>query len=99
MATLLLIDDDRLIRTNLYDALSPTYDCHTADRAEQALEYLEIEDYDVVVTDLSMPGIGGAEVLKRVREQHSNTPVIIISGTGGDRQQELLEIGAFAYIQ
>ena len=97
MATLLLIDDDPLIRDILYELLSPSHECHTADRAEQALEYLEIETYDVVVTDIAMPGLGGLEILKRIRERHRDTPVIIISGKAQESAEEFIEMGAFAY--
>ncbi len=96
MATLLIIDDDSAIRETLYDLFSGSYECHTADRAEQALEYLEIEDYDVVLTDIAMPGLGGLEVLRRMKHEHPKTPVIVISGNVDDGQ-ELLDQGAFAY--
>ena len=99
MATLLIIEDDAVVRNVLCEVLSETYDCHTADRAEQALEYLEVESYDVILTDLMMPGLGGAEVVKRVLERHPDTPIIIISGTSGNERETLLELGAFAYIQ
>ena len=71
MATLLLIDDDSVVLGNLYDLFCDVYECHTADRAEQALEYLEIQRYDVVLTDIAMPGLGGVEILKRIKEQHA----------------------------
>ena len=96
MATLLIIDDDSGVRKTLYDLFSATHECHTADRAEQALEYLQIEDYDVVLTDISMPGLGGFEVLKRMRQQYAATPVIVISGNVTDGAA-LLDMGAFAY--
>ena len=96
MATLLIIDDDRTVRETLYDLFSVAYECHTADRAEQALEYLAIEKYDVVLTDISMPGLGGFEVLKRMRKDHAETPVIVISGDVTDAEA-LLGAGAFAY--
>jgi two-component system response regulator PilR (NtrC family) len=97
MATLLLIDDDILIRDILYDLLSVAHECHTADRAEQALEYLEIETYDVVLTDITMPGLGGLEILNRIKERHPDTPVIVISGTTQQHADALIEMGAFAY--
>ena len=97
MATLLLIDDDTLIRDILYDLLSAAHECHTADRAEQALEYLEIETYDAVLTDITMPGLGGLEILNRIKERHPNTPVIVISGTTQQHADALIEMGAFAY--
>ena len=97
MATLLLIDDDPAVIGILYDLLAGTYECHTADRAEQALQYLEIETYDVVLSDVSMPGLSGMDVLKRVRARHPNTPVIIISGMGAEEKEKLLGMGAFAF--
>jgi DNA-binding NtrC family response regulator len=98
MATLLIVDDDTLIRDTLHELLSPSHECHTADRAEQALAYLDIETYDVVLTDISMPGLSGREILKYIQEKHPATPVIVISGMpdGGDGQA-LIEMGAFAF--
>ena len=98
MAILLIVDDDNNVRETLHDLLAETHECHTADRAEQALAYLEVQNYDVVLTDISMPGLSGREILKRIRAEHPTTPVIVISGTSakGDAK-ELLESGAFAY--
>jgi two-component system response regulator PilR (NtrC family) len=98
MATMLLIDDDSSVRRMLVQLFGDTHECHTADRAEQALEFLELEKYDVVVTDISMPGLGGVEILKRIKQRHSDTPVIVISGKMGEHQQSLSELGAFAYL-
>ena len=99
MSTLLIVDDDNNIRETLYDLLGDTYDCHTADRADQALSYLEFESYDVVLTDIAMPGLSGEELLKRVQVQHPETPVIVISGNSdADAARQLLALGAFEYI-
>lgn len=98
MSTILLIDDDSAVRGMLVKLFAQTHECHTADRAEQALEFLELEKYDVVVTDIAMPGLGGVEILKRIKQRHSNTPVIVISGKMGEHQQSLIEMGAFAYL-
>jgi two-component system NtrC family response regulator len=99
MATLLIVDDDTLIRDTLHELLSPNHECHTADRAEQALSYLEVETYDVVITDVSMPGLTGREILMYVQNQHPETPVIVISGKpDGADGKSLLEMGAFAYL-
>ncbi|MCM3873551.1 MAG: response regulator [Pyrinomonadaceae bacterium] len=99
MATLLIVDDDTTIRETLAELLSSSNECHTADRAEQALAYLEVENYDVVLTDISMPGLSGREVLKRVHEKHPATPVIVISGDpNAEAASELLAMGAFAYL-
>ena len=99
MATLLIVDDDNNIRETLDELLASSYECHTADRAAQALAYLDVEDYDVVLTDLAMPGLSGREILKRVQQKHPTTPVIVISGNANaDAASELLAMGAFAYI-
>ena len=99
MATVLIVDDDNAIRETLAELLSSSHECHTADRAEQALAYLEVEDYDVVLTDISMPGLSGREVLKTVQERHPATPVIVISGNANtEAAEELLSNGAFAYL-
>jgi DNA-binding NtrC family response regulator len=98
MATLLIVDDDTLVRDTLHELLSPAHECHTADRAEQALAYLDIETYDAVLTDLSMPGLNGRELLRYIQAKHSTTPVIVISGESDEGEtRELIDAGAFAY--
>jgi two-component system, NtrC family, response regulator AtoC len=96
---ILIVDDDDAIRGTLYDLLSDRYECHTASMAEEALQYLEVEEYDAVLTDISMPGLNGVELLKRVQQRDSATPVILISGKGSEQDsQSLLGLGAFAYV-
>lgn len=98
MATLLIVDDDSLIRDTLLQLLSPTHECHTADRAEQALAYLEMESYDAVLTDINMPEMSGHEILKNIQENHPATPVIVISGIRGEIDpQAITDMGVFAY--
>jgi DNA-binding NtrC family response regulator len=97
MATLLIVDDDTLVR-GLLTELFQTHEVHTADRTEQALEYLDLENYDVIFTDLSMPGLSGVEILNRIQESYPATPVIVISGKASEEAaQALLDQGAFAY--
>ena len=97
MTTLLIIDDDNNVRDTLNDLFSERHECHTADRAEQAIQFLEFETYDVVLTDISMPGLGGLQVLKRITEAHPTTPVIVISGQVDADKEMLLDLGAFDF--
>jgi DNA-binding NtrC family response regulator len=98
MPTLLIVDDDNLVRDTLHELLSAANECHTADRAEQALAYLDVETYDAVLTDISMPELSGRELLKYIQAEHPATPVIVISGESSEADaQELIEAGAFAY--
>lgn len=99
MLTILIVDDDDAIRGMLYDLLSENYECNTASMAEEALQYLQVERYDAILTDIAMPGLTGVELLKRIQETDSNTPVILISGKGSEQDpQDLIELGAFAYV-
>src|SRR6266550_3869561 len=99
MPTILIVDDDAAVRGTLYDLLSEKYECNTASTAEQALQYLEIEEYDAILTDIAMPGLTGIELLEIVQEHDSGTPVIVISGKGSEHDtSSLIDLGAFAYI-
>lgn len=99
MATILIVDDDAVVRGMLLDLFSGTYECNTASTAEEAFEFLEIVDYDVVLTDIAMPGLNGIELLKRVQQKDPKTPVILISGKGSEEDSDsLTQMGAFAYV-
>lgn len=99
MAAILVVDDDDTIRDTLYDLLSEEHRCHTAETAEDALKLLESDFYDLVLTDISMPGLSGLELLGHVRQRFPETPVIIISGISDQEHAKgLLKMGAFDYL-
>lgn len=99
MPKILLVDDDETIRDTLYELLSQDYFCHTAETAEKAFARLEADQYDVVLTDISMPGLSGLELLGHVRQKFPNTPVIIVSGIGDhEHAQGLIKLGAFDFL-
>jgi len=96
---ILLVDDDETIRDTLYELLSEYYICQTAETAEKAFARLEADQYDVVLTDISMPGLSGLELLGHVRQMFPDTPVIIISGIGDqEHAQGLIKLGAFDFL-
>ena len=99
MAEILVVDDDDIIRETLCELLSEEHGCQTADTAEQALSKLEAQPFDVVLTDISMPGLSGSDLLNRVVQLYPGTPVIIISGLSDQEQaQSLIAQGAFDYL-
>ena len=99
MARILVVDDDDVIRDTLCELLSQDHSCEVADTAETALAKLEAEAFDVVLTDISMPGLSGMELLKRVLTLYPGTPVIMISGLSDqDQAHSLIEQGAFDYL-
>jgi two-component system, NtrC family, response regulator PilR len=99
MADVLVVDDDEVIRETLCELLSSEHTCQTADTAEQALAKLEAQSFDVVLTDVSMPGLSGMELLNRVLKLYPGTPVIMVSGLSDEEQaHSLIELGAFDYL-
>ena len=99
MPKVLIVDDDETIRDTLYELLSENYLCQTAETAEKAFSRLAADTYDVVLTDISMPGLSGLELLGHVRQRFPDTPVIIISGIGDEEHaQGLIKLGAFEFL-
>src|ERR1041385_4016526 len=99
MADILVVDDDDVIRDTLCELFSADYSCQTADTAEDALAKLEAQPFDVVLTDISMPGLNGMELLNRVRKSYPGTSVIVISGmTDEEQARNLIELGASDYL-
>lgn len=99
MSAILVVDDDDAVRDTLYDLLSENHLCHVAATAERALEWLAKDVYDVVLTDISMPGLSGVELLSHVRQIQPQTPVIIISGIQNeDHAKGIIKLGAFDYL-
>ncbi len=99
MAEILVVDDDDIIRETLCELLSEDYACQTAATAEEALAKLESQPFDVVLTDVSMPGLSGLDLLNRVVKLYPGTPVIIVSGLSDQEQaQSLMGMGAFDYL-
>ena len=81
----LVVDDDPVVRKSFDRVLSSQgYAVITAENGEDALRKLNEGKYDVVYTDIRMPGMSGLEVAEKVRVQRPWTPVVIITGYGDD---------------
>ena len=99
MAEILVVDDDDIIRDTLCELFALDHQCQQASTAEEALRKLESEPFDVVLTDISMPGLNGRELLQKIVDSYPGTPVIIISGHSDQGQAEsLLSHGAVDYL-
>ena len=98
MPFVLVVDDDPIIRENLCDLFAGEYFCQSAATAEEALTMMNSERFDVVVTDISMPGMSGVELFGQIRQRQPDTPVIVLSGIGDQAYRTgLLSLGAYAY--
>jgi DNA-binding NtrC family response regulator len=89
----LLIDDEAPFLSDLAEGLrlhSQRLQVLTASTAEKALEMLRTCKFDVVLTDLNMPGMNGYQVLREVEKRHPGTPVIIMSAYSRNSVEERL---------
>ena len=84
----LVVDDDPVIGKSFDRVLSGKgYAVIEAETGEAAIEKLATEDYDLVVTDIRMPGMSGLEVAERVRTKQPWMPVLIVTGYGSDESE------------
>ncbi len=97
---ILIVDDEVLIRESLQADLNHIgYQTSTADNGEAALAELDRNNYDLIVTDLMMDGIGGIELIGLVKEKDPILPVIIITGYGElESAIQALRLGAADYL-
>lgn len=101
-ARLLIAEDDPDLRDLLQDDLEDAgYETVLAVDGRAALAYIERERefFDLLITDVNMPGLTGTELLAAMREQRAEAPVIIITAFGSVEQAvELVKAGAFQYL-
>jgi DNA-binding NtrC family response regulator len=97
---LLCVDDEPQVLEGLKLLLGRRYDIQVAADGAEALQALEIEPVPVVICDLRMPGIGGAEFLERVSERWPKIVPIILSGANSfeDSATRLREELAFRFL-
>ncbi|MFQ5452765.1 MAG: response regulator [Candidatus Zixiibacteriota bacterium] len=76
--------DDQLLILDLISAMCQTsgYQVITAQTGNKGLELALNEDFDIILTDLAMPGLSGLEVARKVREKKPNLPIVLITGWG-----------------
>lgn len=101
VSQILIIDDEPVIRDLLFDVLTRKgYQVDTAEDGFQGLEKAEAKKYDVVFTDIRMPGMNGVEVYKRLKVISPESRVIVMTGYGLEKMiQEALNLGAFADVR
>ncbi|MDQ3818190.1 MAG: response regulator [Acidobacteriota bacterium] len=95
MASLLIVDDDERIREALCELFSEEHQCDEEGTAEGALARMQERDYDVMITDISMPGMSGEDLLGFVKIYKPRTPVVFITGGASQSDAERL---AFDYL-
>jgi response regulator RpfG family c-di-GMP phosphodiesterase len=84
MKTVLVVDDEFLIRWALKEGLKERYRVLTVDSVDEALKVLASEPIDAVITDLRMPLRSGMDLVKFLRGERPDVKVFVISAVGSD---------------
>ncbi len=97
---ILVVDDDPLMLDFLREALARQgYRVDTAEDGEEALKKVKVGEYDLVITDVRMPGVDGMTVLESVRRDFPETDVVVITAYGTIRNAvEAMRKGAYDYL-
>jgi len=96
---ILIVDDEPEITDILADLLSAQLDCETAGSAEEALDRLRQNSFRLVISDITMPGMSGLEMVPHVKRISPDTVVVMISGLQTvESAIEAMRLGAFDYV-
>jgi len=83
VSRILVIDDEDVIRALVMEILETGgHEVTGAESAENALALLEDTEFDLVVSDVIMPGLSGLELLEAVRSRRASLPVVLVTGAG-----------------
>jgi DNA-binding NtrC family response regulator len=97
---ILVVDDQETMRSLLKDMLEVIgYEVTLAEGGEQALGLVQSQDFDLVLTDLNMPGMDGTALLRAIKTTKAEMPVVIITGYGTfHTEKRVMREGANGYI-
>jgi two-component system response regulator AtoC len=100
MKRVLVLDDERIVRELICEILARAgYHVVSAEKPEAALALVEADAFDLLVTDVVMPGLSGLDVLERVKAVRPELPVVVVTGAGTDQNlATAVERGAAAAI-
>jgi CheY-like chemotaxis protein len=100
---MLIVDDEETLTYSLYQSFiisQNEYEVVTAASGEEATEKLIDTRFDLVITDIKMPGMGGLELLTLIKSKYPATEVIVMTAYGSpEKREEALQKGARFYIE
>jgi CheY-like chemotaxis protein len=100
MARILVIDDDELLRRFVVALLERRdYSVQSTDSGETGIKLAAVHDFDLIITDIVMPGTEGLETIKQIRRNKPAIKILAVSGGGsskGDYLQHAEKLGANA---
>jgi len=97
----LLVDDEEKFLEVLSQRLGTRgIDAETSTSGEEALVKIKNKNYDAIVLDVMMPGMGGVETLKRIRKENPEVQIIMLTGQGSvDKAVEAMKEGAIDFLE
>jgi two-component system, NtrC family, response regulator AtoC len=99
-ACIMIVDDEEIVRTSLTSwLLEDGYEVLSAESGESALEELKKRDYDLVLIDLKMPGMDGLQLMKEIKKDLPDLPLIIMTAYATvDTAVKAIKEGAYDYL-
>ncbi|MCP3677022.1 MAG: response regulator, partial [Deltaproteobacteria bacterium] len=98
-STILLVEDDEHVRCALQGILEEEYSITTAENYNEAVEALKGDDFNLLLTDLRLPGKSGLEVIRRAKDIRPEIISIILTGYGSiESAVEAVKEGVFDYL-
>ena len=85
---ILIVDDDSADRELLREILKEEFKTRTVSSGYQAIQLLEKENIDAVITNLMMPEMDGSELIIQIKDKSPDVPVVLVSGSFGDLAQK-----------
>jgi DNA-binding response OmpR family regulator len=101
MSRIMIIEDDEEMRSLLKDFLEEEgFETDPVSNGVEALEKLSKDRFDLVITDIRMPGLTGLDILPGIRKRKPEAPIIVMTAYGtDDMRRRSLERGATAYLE
>lgn len=100
MAYILIIDDNAVIRDVVKFTLQTRHSVTMAENGREGIELAMSSDFDLIITDISMPEMDGIEFVTEIRKKKSyaNTPILILTANLEENKQKIKESGASGWI-
>lgn len=98
-ANILIVDDEPLVRNLLKEIFNDKYVCQTVNSGEEALQVLQNQQFNLVLTDINLGGLSGIDLIPHIHDSSPDTVIMMISGERTiENAIQAMRIGAFDYI-